>query len=187
MLPFARSINMAVPSASPQIDLQPTGLAIFALNAALVGSTSDTVGRFNATEVNRGTRPLAEWVTITHDAALASTFEIILRGIYAVMGFFDTAGVGTVEMGCAMDGPTTVDLNAGTLGCLGHARRTLAAGDNLAVTVSGIAVVTQAIADTPGAGVIRMNISNASGGSPVGGPIQANQTGLRIWRIGDTD
>lgn len=181
--------NLNFPGVSPPVadNFQSTALQVLDLNAAFVGTTNDTVGRFDGATGNLGDRALADWaIRNTGDEAADGTeFKITLRGIYGVVGYLATTNAGTVECGVSMDGATTTDPNFASGATLANVRRTLAAGDVVNYSLTGFALVTAARAANASLGIIRFNVSSGGGAAPTSPPLNAADCGMKIYRIAD--
>jgi hypothetical protein len=165
-----------------------TGLQVTGLNAAFVGSTNDTTGRFDGLTVNLGDRALADWVTRNtgSEATDGTEFKITLPGLYGVVGYLATTANGNIEGGVTLDGIPTIDPVMSDVRTLSHYFRrlsTLGGADSINASYSGFAMVTEARAAGAATGVIRYQVSNNAGGPPTNPPLNAADCVLKIVRL----
>lgn len=188
-VPWARSINMSL---GGEADNVPAALRNFGLMGT--GSVNTTVARFSSGATNIGTRPLSEWVTQTTTSQLGSSFKIILAGKYAVATYYrigaaeGIGGAGTVEVAGTLDAEAlSSNPDPDAEGTLGHTLVALSGdGDTFAGCVTGVAIVTAAMAADPVLGTIRYQASDGAGAAP-GDTLALLASGIRIWRVGDSD
>lgn len=160
-------------------------LQIVGLVPGFTGSTNLGVLLFANAPTVLGSQALAEFATVVNSATAGTSIEILRRGLYHfALGVRSTTAGASIFAGLSLDATTFIGVPAmGANGMQGVDAVNNAAVDVGQAMVCGYVRITQALAQTPGQGIIRGHASSGGGAAPTN--VDAAASFLRLTRVAD--